>query len=127
MFLRRSEEGASVLDVDMQVRLIHSKILTSYIDDRGIYLCAVDWHRTINLRKLACDGSRRQSDDTNTAQLLGRETWIKIRGRQKIIPVPASQYSRTVRIINGMDSFSFIQNELSCSIRELRDLDIIVE
>src|SRR6266852_4612951 len=101
------EKGATILLRDVQVRLVHSKILPSHLDNGRIDFDPIDGNGAIDLRKLVGDGTPSQANNSNAMQLLWREAGVEVWRGEKIIPVPACQ--------DGI------------AIGELCHLDIVVE
>src|SRR6266849_956277 len=121
------EKGATILLRDVQVRLVHSKILPSHLDNGRIDFDPIDGNGAIDLRKLVGDGTPSQANNSNAMQLLWSEDGVEVWRGEKIIPVPACQDGIGIGVVDRVDSFSFIEDELSCAIGELCHLDIVVE
>src|SRR5207248_2247052 len=107
------DKRPSIFLVNVQVRLIHAKICSSHVDNRGINLCSINRNRSIYLRKLMGNSTCCQANYAYTMQFFWRKTRVKVRRCQKIIPVPTRKYSVGIGIVDGMDSLSLIENELS--------------
>src|SRR2546425_3347762 len=121
------EKGATILHIDVQVRLVHNKILASNVDNGRIDFDAINGNWAIDLCKLVSDGASGQANNCNAMQLLWREAGVEVWRGEKIIPVPACQDGFGIGVVDRVDSFSFIEDELSCAIGELCHLDIVVE
>src|SRR5579862_25138 len=87
--VRRCKKGSSVLNVYIEIRLIHGKIRLSNTDNGRINFCAIDWYRSVHLRKLLRNCTARQTNNADTMELLRLKALIEIRCSQEIIPIPA--------------------------------------
>src|SRR5579872_4528278 len=56
---------ASILNMNMQIRLVHSEILAPDIDDRGIDLDSIDGYRPVYTGKLVGNGTSGEANDAN--------------------------------------------------------------
>src|SRR2546421_4002443 len=117
-------ERSPILDIDMQVWLVHIEIFSSNIYDGGIDLDAINRYRPIDLRELVRNCATRQADDANTMQLLWCETSIEIGRSEEIIPILACQNYFRIGIIDGVDGLPLVENEFPHAIGLLGYLNI---
>src|SRR5216110_2693478 len=111
----------------MQVWLVHVKIFASHVNNIWIYLRTINLDfRSVDPGELMGNCSSCQTNDAYTMDILRSHICIEIGSCEEIVPVPASQNLVLIGVVDRMNCLPFIKDQLSCSIRLLCDLDIII-
>lgn len=113
---------APVVSNRVQVRLGHRKVLLPGGDDRRVEFYAINRHRAVDRRVLACDGAGGESDHQHIAR---RRAGCKLWRDQKQVPDAVGQHA--VGAVRGLVRLPFVHSQQPPAAVVVNDLDEIVE
>ncbi|OQA13564.1 MAG: hypothetical protein BWY63_03429 [Chloroflexi bacterium ADurb.Bin360] len=119
------EKSTPIHLCSVQIRLRHAEIIPPYPRDCRVNLHAIDGNRAIERCILFGNCACRRAYDQETPHLF----WcvrrrVEVGGDEEEIPGPTRE--ECLRIVHGMNSLTFVEEQKTCALLTFQYLDVIV-